>query len=71
MSHVKCGNLSQADGDDEASGQCCSGICLSVVLAETGIVHVDQIASDLYQTLHEQTKSVEPSGFLRPPQYLI
>lgn len=69
--HGKCGSVSQTDDAEQASGQCCSGICLSVVLSEIGSVFVDQITSDKYLTLHARKNSTEPSGFLRPPQHLI
>lgn len=65
-------NSTSKSGDDEhSSTQCCSGLCLSVVLIETGIIFGDQKTSGVYLTLHAQTASIEPSGFLRPPQFLI
>jgi hypothetical protein len=65
-------NSTSKSGDDEQSStQCCSGICLSVVLIETGIVFGDEATSSVDLTLHAQTASIEPSGFLRPPQFLI
>jgi hypothetical protein len=63
--------VSKTDSSDQTSSNCCNGVCLSFALAENGPVIVEQVASNLRLTLHAQTKSVEPSGFLRPPQYLI
>lgn len=62
---------SDMDADDQASGQCCSGICLSAVLDENGHDFEVQVTNGKYLTLHAQAASVEPSGFLRPPQTLI
>jgi len=60
-----------ADAEKHDSGQCCSGICISVFLEESGPVFADQITVNKYLTLHEQTSSLEVTGFLRPPQHLI
>ena len=69
--HNEFSSTTQSVDDEQSSAQCCSGICLSVALNETGIVFVDQTTSGVYLTLHAQTASIEPSGFLRPPQFLI
>ncbi len=69
--HDGCGSISKAENGDDSSGQCCSGICLSVVLDNTVGIFVEQATSGKYLTLHAQTNSIEPSGFLRPPQLLI
>jgi hypothetical protein len=67
----ECGSPVSSDGKDHAGGKCCSGICSSVVLGETVTVFVRQSASDRYLPLNPQANSIEPSGFLRPPQFLI
>lgn len=69
--HEQHASGSDMDADDQASGQCCSSICLSAVLDENGHDFEVQVTSGKYLTLHAQTASVEPSGFLRPPQFLI
>ncbi len=63
--------MSHADEDEQASGQCCSSICVSVILDETDSVFVEQTTTGKYQTLHEQSASLAAPGFLRPPQHLI
>jgi hypothetical protein len=67
----KCGAADSADGEDHAAGKCCSGICSSVVLNETAPVFVVHTIADLYTPIQAQARSTEPSGFLRPPQFLI
>ena len=62
---------STTDDEHHASGQCCNGICISVVLGESGLVIAGQVKSGEYLSPHTQSRSVVPSGFLRPPQYLI
>lgn len=64
-------STSKSVDDEQPSSQCCSGICLSVALNESGIVFSDQTTSGVYLTRHAQTASIEPSGFMRPPQFLI
>lgn len=64
-------SASKADHEDEALGKCCSGLCVSVVLDEAGVAFVAHPQRDKYRTLHVQPKSVEPTGFLRPPSFLI
>ena len=67
----KCGSVDSAEGQDHGAGKCCSGICSSVVLIETAPVFVVYTIADRYIPLHAQARSTEPSGFLRPPQFLI
>lgn len=67
----KCGSVDSAQGQDHAAGKCCSGICSSVVLNETAPVFVGHTIADRYIPLQAQANSVELSGFLRPPQFLI
>ncbi len=68
--HGASESASKADHEDQASGQCCSGICVSVVLDETYIAFVEHAERDRYRTIYAQPESVEPTGFLRPPLYL-
>jgi hypothetical protein len=67
----KCGSLDSAEGQDHAAGKCCSGICSSVVLNETAPLFLGHSIADRYIPLQAQARSTEPSGFLRPPQFLI
>lgn len=56
---------------EEASGKCCSSICHSVVLEETGAIDAKKATVGKYLVLDTQRSSIEISGFLRPPQFLI
>ena len=67
----KSGSVSKSHDKDQISGECCSDFCISVVLGEDGYVLFAQVTGDRYLALRAQTASIEPSGFLRPPQYLI
>ncbi|MEH6830906.1 MAG: hypothetical protein V7661_08685 [Sulfitobacter sp.] len=67
----KCRSVDSAEGQDHGAGKCCSGICSSVVLNETAPVFVVHTIADRYIPLQAQARSAEPSGFLRPPQFLI
>ena len=69
--HEKSAPVLNVADTDQSAGQCCSGICLSVDLVGYGSVFVDQATSDKHLSPHTQTRSIEPSGFLRPPQHLI
>jgi hypothetical protein len=69
--HASCGSTSASTSDDESTGQCCSGICFSVVLDETTGDSAIQPTGEKYLTLYAQSDSIKPSGFLRPPQFLI
>ncbi|PVA09016.1 hypothetical protein DC366_15760 [Pelagivirga sediminicola] len=69
--HGASGSASQADQKDQASGQCCNGLCVSVVLDDTDIPFVKQATRDKYLMVLAQPDSIEPTGFLRPPLYLI
>lgn len=64
-------SISNMGADDLSSGQYCNDICLSAVLNDSGHNFVVQVSGGKYQPLHAQAASVEPSGFLRPPQFLI
>ncbi|WP_152541081.1 hypothetical protein [Sulfitobacter noctilucae] len=66
-----CGSTSASPSDDESTGQCCSGICSSVVLDDTTVDAAIQPTGEKYLTLYAQSDSIKPSGFLRPPQSLI
>jgi hypothetical protein len=62
---------SKAAASDDASGNCCSGVCFSVVLNNTHPDSKQTASTGRYIVLDAQTASVEPSGVLRPPQFLI
>lgn len=64
-------SASDVDDNEQTSTQCCSGVCFSAVLNESGGDIVVQVTNGKYLPLHAQTASIEPSGFLRPPQFLI
>ncbi len=64
-------SASKADHEDEALGQCCSGLCVSVVLDEATVAFVERPQRDKYRTIHVQSESAESTCFLRPPLYLI
>lgn len=68
---VKYDSISMDSDEDQTSGQCCSGICLAVVLIENGPVPVNLPTTGRYLMPDAQTRSVVASGFLRPPQFLI
>ena len=53
---------------DDSSGNCCSGVCFSVVLDSTHRDFTRSASTGRYVVLDAQTDSVETSGFLRPPQ---
>ena len=64
-------SISEMDTNDKKSGQCCGDICLSAVLDESHQDLSNQTTGGKYLMLHAQAASIEPSGFLRPPQSLI
>ncbi|TDE32856.1 hypothetical protein [Antarcticimicrobium sediminis] len=69
--HDKSGSASKADHEDQGTGQCCSGICVSGMLTEPGAAFVAHATRGKYLMLNGRTASIKPSGFLRPPQHLI
>jgi hypothetical protein len=71
VEYAKCGSVSDSVDKDQAGGQCCSGICFSVVLTENAVALVALPTANRYLMPNAQTRSVAASGFLRPPQYLI
>ena len=68
---VKCGSISNGSDAHKDAGQCCSGICLSVVLIENTMIPDDSATIGRYLMPNAQTRSVVVAGFLRPPQFLI
>lgn len=71
MSHGAASSLdgaSTTSESDDSSGNCCSGVCFSVVLDSTHRDFARSASTGGYIVLDAQTDSVEPSGFLRPPQ---
>ncbi len=69
--YEKNATISDMGAKDQKSGPCGSDICLSAVLNQSGHNFVVQVTSSEYLMLHAQPASAEPSGFLRPPQFLI
>lgn len=60
-------DASEVDDNEQTSRKCCSDICLSAVLNESGDDIAIQVTNSKYLTLAARTASIEPSGFLRPP----
>ena len=60
-----------ADAKDQTSSQCCNDICMSAVLCDNVPDLIVHSATGKYLILRTQTASIEQSGFLRPPQFLI
>lgn len=71
LSGERCGSIADPAGQDHTPGECCSGMCGSVALNEVVPMVVEHTEGDSFGLLREQASSVEPSGFLRPPQHLI
>jgi hypothetical protein len=71
MNHDKNDAMPVSGEDDHAGANCCSGICLSVVLTENRVILGDDSSTSRYLMPDAQTRSVVASGFLRPPQFLI
>mgnify|MGYP001033803260 CR=1 FL=1 len=69
--HEEHSSVSDKIGDDQKSDQCCNDICISAVLNENGHDFSIRVEGSKYLILRGQTASVEPSGILRPPQFLI
>ena len=59
------------DGEKQQSDECCNGICISAVFLEDTMVSAEPVGSREYVILDGQTHSVETSGLLRPPRFLI
>ena len=62
---------SKTADEEQSSSECCSGFCFSAAFSDADAFAVDRAASKRYLMLHAQTNSIESSGFLRPPQFLI
>ena len=69
--HGKTDAVSNTGDADQSSDHCCSGICVSEALGDTDIAFVKHPRIGKYVMHRAQTVSIEPSGFLRPPQNLI
>ena len=67
----KFGETSKSDPQNQSSGPCCSGICLSVAVDKLTINFVRQVSNSVYPNFNSQLNSLELFGFLRPPQSLI
>jgi hypothetical protein len=67
----KFGETSKSDPQNQSSGPCCSGICLSVAVDKLTINSVRQVSNSVYPNFNSQLNSLELFGFLRPPQSLI
>lgn len=72
MTHSAMPVTAPETGDEtQASSECCSGICISVAITDAEAFSVDQATNEQYLMLHAQTNSIDSSGLLRPPQFLI
>ena len=71
MAVVKSSAVINTVEEDNGASSCCSDICFSVDLVEGHPALFDQVTRDQKMALHAQTASIDPAGFLRPPQHLI
>lgn len=72
MSHDYVPVVAPETGDEsQTSSECCSGICISVAITDSDVFSVGQATNEEFLMLHAQTNSIDSSGFLRPPQFLI
>lgn len=71
ISFAKCAAHFDEAGDDAGSAQCCSGICLSVVLSEALPVVVTASANAHEAKVAPRLFASDPVGLLRPPRHLI
>jgi hypothetical protein len=69
--HTKHGAPTTDDKGDASTGNCCNGICLSVVLLENTVTQRDVTVIGTYRIPNAQARSLVAHGFLRPPQFLI
>ena len=68
---AKCASEVKDGHADSGASQCCSGICLTVVLIDEPVVRQGQVSSDHFAARSTQMPHVDPNGFLRPPKLLI
>ncbi|WP_113911810.1 hypothetical protein [Roseovarius dicentrarchi] len=71
LMHDASESASQGEHEKAAAGECCSGLCVSVVLDDSGIAFARHAGRGKYRTVRAQPDSIESAGFLRPPLYLI
>ncbi|XHX61518.1 hypothetical protein ACFIO0_03365 [Pseudosulfitobacter sp. SM2401] len=69
--HEEHSSVSNKIFNDQKSDQCCNDICVSAVLNETGHDFAIHVEGGRYLMRYAQRNSVDPSRFLRPPQFLI
>ncbi|MFP5510354.1 MAG: hypothetical protein ACLGIP_14490 [Alphaproteobacteria bacterium] len=62
---------SDKDGKEQQSDECCNGICISVVFLNDTNLRTEPVGTRQYAILDGQTHSVETTGLLRPPRFLI
>ncbi|PIL19206.1 hypothetical protein P775_15575 [Puniceibacterium antarcticum] len=66
-----CAASSDAAETSAGAGQCCNGICLSVVLADTVRLPVSTETFAHQQISTVRLIAFDPVGVLRPPKHLI
>ena len=59
---------SPSSAPDDSAGNCCNGMCLSIVLMDHAHPQDDAVTAGTYKIGHAQARSLEAQGFLRPPQ---
>ena len=63
--------VSDKDGKERQSDECCNGICISVAFLDDTNLRAEPVGTRQYVILDGQTYSFETTGFLRPPRFLI
>ena len=61
-------DVAPSSAPDDSAGNCCNGMCLSVVLMDHAHPQDDAVTAGTYKIGHAQARSLEAQGFLRPPQ---
>ncbi len=68
---MDCSTSTEKSPTDSGPHQCCSGMCLSVILVD-GVASPSVNATLLsLEVRHSKLAAADPNGFLRPPKPLI
>jgi hypothetical protein len=70
-SPAKCSSDVKPGHADTGAKQCCSGICLTVVLINEPVLRQGQVSISRFTAHATEMPHVDPNGFLRPPKLLI
>lgn len=68
--HEKHAAVSDMEGEDHTSGQCCGDACLSAVLIDSRRDFEGQVTRGKYLLPYSQPASAKTLGLLRPPRIL-